>query len=404
MNTVEQADAILHQNLFCAPAHSVPLAKSLGHTLRETLYADRDFPHFDRATMDGIAIPFTAFANGERHFRILGTQAAGMPRLNLADLSDQNTPACIEIMTGAMLPFGTDTVLRYEDLHLSDGLATIQIEQVHLGQNIHYQGIDRKKGDVLIPIGRRITAAEIGTAATIGKVRLLVSRAPRTAIISTGDELVAVGDTPLEHQIRRSNVFSLQALLTGLCTESDLFHFPDDEKIIHEGLQDVLARYELVVLSGAVSAGKFDYVPKVLADLGVEKQFHQVAQRPGKPFWFGRSDIGTVVFALPGNPVSTFLCACRYVLPWLRESLGLVAEPAVFAILDNDITFKPDLTYFVPVKTRQQQGVLFAQTFAGHGSGDLANLNDADGFLELPRAQNVFAAGGAYRFWRYRVG
>lgn len=396
--TVEQASEIILQNALDLPAEAVPFAAALGRVLREDLCADRDFPPFDRVTMDGIAVRFSAFEAGRHSFRIAGMAAAGAPQTVLGHAEN-----CIEVMTGAMLPNGADTVVRYEDLHLENGVATIQIEAVTQFQNIHNQGIDRRAGDLLVPAGRRIGPAEIGTAATVGKEKLMVSRPPRTAIVATGDELVAVGAEPLPHQIRASNVFSVQALLAELGVAGRVFHFPDDEKTLREGLAKVLAEHELVVISGAVSAGKFDFVPTVLADLGVEKLFHAVAQRPGKPFWFGRQPgaAGARVFALPGNPVSTFLCTVRFVLPWLRRSLGMAAAPPEFAVLVNDLVFKPDLTYFVPVKLENRGGQLLAHTLAGHGSGDLANLNDADAFLEIPRGREQFRAGEVFGLWRF---
>ena len=156
-----------------------------------------------------------------------------------------------------------------------------------------------------------------------------------------------------------------------------------------------------MILSGAVSEGKFDFVPKVLHNLGVEKLFHKVAQRPGKPFWFGvkqsnQSHSQAMVFALPGNPVSTFLCAYRYVLPYVKSCLGLNRMPQEYAVLSQKIEFKPDLTYFLQVKLQNTEGALWAIAIAGGGSGDLANLNNADGFLELPRGRDLFEKGEIY--------
>jgi molybdopterin molybdotransferase len=397
----------------------VLLMDSLGRILAEDLVADRDFPPFDRVTMDGIAIRFEDFKRGIKNFRVTDIQAAGSPQM-----SWQGEGTCLEVMTGAILPEGCDTIIRYEDLKIENGIATVLIENIDFQQNIHKKGIDRKQNDVLLLSARtpsskgllteergvKITAAEIATAATIGKSVLKVVKLPKIAIISTGDELVDVHETPLLHQIRRSNVYSLAALLeTEFKISGDLFHFNDDETAITEGLSAILKEYEIVILSGAVSEGKFDFVPKALDNLGVKKLFHKVAQRPGKPFWFGVFNEKTVIFALPGNPVSTFLCACKYVLPFIKLRLGFKHE-IEYAVLAETVNFKPDLTYFIPVKLQNtvqedsfgEGGVLKAQPLAGHGSGDLANLNDSDGFLELPRGQEVFEMGTAYPLIRYR--
>ena len=400
MITVEQATKIILDNAQPTKAVKVPLMQSLGRILRENVVADRDFPPFDRVTMDGIAIDFARFEQGQRTFPIENIQAAGAPQLTL--LASNN---CIEVMTGAMLPVGTDTVIRYEDVEIKDGLAKIMLEYLGFRQNIHYKGIDKQKNDTLLKEGVKISSAEIGTFATVGKTEVWVSALPRVAIVSTGDELVEVGEMPLPYQIRRSNVFSVGAILRGVGgIEAEFFHYRDDERTITEGLKTLLEDFDIVILCGAVSEGKYDFVPKVLADLKVEKLFHKISQRPGKPFWFGKRH-KTVIFALPGNPVSAFLCAIRYIVPFLnkqRLDADSKFETNLKARLTTEVIFKPDLTYFLPVKVTNTEGELWATPCEGHGSGDLANLNDADGFLELPREQMVFGKNQLFHLFLYR--
>src|SRR5262249_20907514 len=151
---------------------------------------------------------------------------------------------------------------------------------------------------------------------------------------------------------------------------SSIFHLPDDPKILEKELHSILEKHDIIILSGGVSKGKFDYIPAVLEKLGIKKSFHQVKQRPGKPFWFGRSETKTV-FALPGNPVSTFLCYHRYIKPWIEKGLGIESRNTK-AILATDYTFKPDLTYFLQVKVDMSSGSLLATPEAGEGSGDFA--------------------------------
>ena len=388
---------------------NVKLQKSIRRILAEDIVADRDFPPFDRVTMDGIAINFSSFQKGQRSFFIENIQAAGQPPLILTDKSH-----CIEIMTGAVMPSGCDTVVRYEDLKIENGFAQIQIENIDFQQNTHKKGSDRKAGNVLIQKGTRLSAAEIGTAATVGKSILQVYTLPKVAIISTGNELVEINETPELHQIRRSNIYAIAALLADKFNiAAQLFHFDDNEAEITEGVKNILAEADLVILSGAVSEGKFDFVPKALELNGVKCLFHKVAQRPGKPLWFGQKEQekdgeednqkesdkqnGTVVFGLPGNPVSTFMCACRYVLPWIEQFLGQNKTPQ-YAMLSEGFSFKPSLTYFLQVKIENIQGVLTAKPTTGGGSGDLANLNDADGFLELPLEKTVFLKGEVFKF------
>lgn len=397
MISVAEAERIVLEQHINWGVEEVPLAEAMGHTLREPLEADRDFPPFTRVSMDGIAIRHAAFAAGVREFPIQATQAAGEPPLTL-----QMPEGCIEIMTGAALPEGADTVIRYEDLEIVDGRARLLIEEVKPGQNAHLQGLDRRRGSEIVPAGRLITAAEIGIAATVGKAKLRVARLPQTAVIATGDELVGITEHPLPHQIRMSNVHQILALLRDRKVPASYFHLKDNRPDLKERLADILEKQDVLILSGGVSKGKFDYVPEVMEELGVNRLFYKVQQRPGKPFWFGRSPAGQVVFALPGNPVSAFSGMHRYVLPWLRQNLGLPALPEEFARLGDDFSFKPRLTYYLQVKLRNEKAVLTAYPIKGKGSGDLANLADTDGLLELPEDRTDFKAGEVFRLFRFR--
>ena len=397
MLTPESATDLVLQNTPDFGTEIIFLSDSIGRVLAEPLIADRDFPPFDRVTMDGISIDFETFAKGQRDFPIAGLQAAGAAQLTL-----QIKTHCIEVMTGTMLPKGADTVIRYEDMMLENGHAKVQINEVKQGQNLHLKGSDRKQKDLIVLPNRIISAAEIGVAATVGKAQLLVKKLPRVVVISTGDELVNVEETPLEHQIRSSNVFVLQSLLSKWKIKAVQLHLPDVKEVVIAQLKHCLDNFDLLLLSGGVSEGKLDYVPEALAALGVEKIFHKVQQRPGKPLWFGKALEGATIFALPGNPVSAFLGAVRYVAPWLRKSLGLTVKPT-FAMLTEEVLFKPDLTYFLQVQISiNEKGQMLAKPVAGGGSGDLANLAEADGFLELPMGKEVYGKGETYAFWAYR--
>lgn len=400
MLTIHIATTLLLENAVDFGTESVHLTEAVGRVLAEPLIADRDFPPFDRVTMDGIAIDYQVFADGRRHFPIEGLQAAGAPQLTLREPMH-----CLEVMTGAMLPQGTDTVIRYEDVIIEESIAKIQIDNVIKGQNLHYKGSDRQQYNIIVNPNIIISPAELGIAATIGKAELLVRKLPRVAIISTGDEIVEVTETPLAHQIRSSNAYALQGLLARWGIQTNRLHLADNEALIIEELKKYLLEFDVLLLSGGVSEGKLDYVPKALKTLGVEQLFHKVQQRPGKPLWFGKASGGATVFALPGNPVSALMCAVRYVEPWLRKSLGLAPIVEKFAMLTEDITFKPDLTYFLQVQLHtDEQGRLLAKPLAGTSSGDLANLVEADGFLELPIGKDLYKKGEVFRFWGYRRG
>jgi len=371
------------------------LLDSLNRVLGEDVPADRDFPPYHRVTMDGIALAFESFSKGQVKFRIEGIQAAGMPqkKLNTAN-------ACLEVMTGAILPKGCDTVVRYEDIKILDGYAEIISNSIKKGDSLHRQGGDIKEKEEVLHSGVIISSAEIPLLASVGKARVSVYSLPKTAIISTGNELVEINAVPEQHQVRRSNVFALASGLMKYKVEPSLFHLQDDEGLIRDSLPKILATHDLVILSGGVSKGKFDLIPSMLEASGIQKHFHQVRQRPGKPMWFGTGN-GKTVFALPGNPVSTFLCYYKYIEPWLLKSLGVILQSQNVE-LDSDFTFELPLTYFLQVKVRNENGRLIATPIPGGGSGDFVNLKEVDGFLELPESGRIFKKGESYPFISFR--
>ncbi len=396
MVNVEEASAVVMTTLYKPFPEKVGVDEAVGRVLAEGIVADRDFPPFNRAAMDGIAIQYALWKSGRREFSIEAVQAAGEPQRKLLDSSN-----CLEVMTGAMLPKGTDTVIRYEDIKIESGLATVQIDDIALSQNVHLQSQDARQGEVLLEPGIILSPAEIALLASVGKSKVHVFSLPRAAIVSTGDELVEVNATPAPHQIRRSNTYALQAAMKSLGWESDAFHLPDEKESIVQSLREMIATYDVIILSGGVSKGKFDYIPDALTEIGVKKLFHQVNQRPGKPFWFGTSDTGKIVFALPGNPVSTYMCFYRYIKPWLFKSLGVEVQP-LQAILASDFSFAPNLTYFLQVELKFSDGRLMAYPHQGGGSGDFANLKNVCGFLELPADRSEFKMGEVFSYISFR--
>jgi len=397
MITVNEAEQIILSHQKDYGTEMLPFLAAQGRILAENILADRDFPPYNRVTMDGIAIRYADYEAGCRSFPIALTQAAGdAPPTDLAP----NT--CIEIMTGAACSAVVDTVIPYEHLQMANGVANILENPVVFGKNIHLQGSDRAQGDIVIHAGQRVGAAQINVAASVGKSELLVKKLPRVVILSSGDELVDVADTPLSYQIRRSNNYSTHAVLRRYGIEAVMLHLPDDLEVIRREVARCQLEFDVILLSGGVSMGKFDYIPQALETSGVQMHFHKVRQRPGKPFWFGTYGAKGVVFALPGNPVSTFMCLHRFVLGWLEASLGFPTAAPVFAALAKPLRFEPPLTYFIQVKLRQdQEARTWAEPLEGHGSGDFANLVDTDAFLELPAERTEFLVGEVFRVWDF---
>lgn len=394
--SVKEATSIILNNTEIFGVETIPLTNTLSRVLKESVFADRDFPPFDRVSMDGIAISKASFDKGIRSFKIEDIQAAGKAQINL-----NNPDYCIEAMTGAILPLNTDAVIPYEQINIENGIAKVLIDEISYFKNIHPKGFDKKENELLISENTIIGAAEIGVLATVGKTHVKVAKQPRIAIIATGDELVNVNQTPKPFQIRKSNVYSVLALLNELNLDADLFHLNDDKAALLKEIDQILKDFDILIFSGGVSKGKFDFLPQVLEELEVKKCFHSVKQKPGKPFWFGKKGSKTI-FAFPGNPVATFLNFIKYFKPWYLKSVGLDFESNNLAILEEDFTFKSDLTYYLQVKISNKFGMLFAKPIIGNGSADLVNLVEADGFLELTAEKSEFKKGSSLPYLPYR--
>ncbi len=371
---------------------AIALKSATGRILQEEALADRDFPPFNRSTKDGIALNYNPVSEGHRSFMIQGILGAGVQPVALKD-----TMSCIEIMTGAVLPDGTDTVVMYEKLRIENGYAHL-LEVPTQGANVHMAGSDAGLGTPLLPLNSVLTPGAIGILAAIGKTHPVVKKLPKILLISTGDELVAIDRQPKPYQIRISNTYSLNAALSYWGIQPVSTHMEDDRDIIRQKLVYAMQEMDVLLISGGVSKGKFDYIPGILHELGVKKSFHNILQRPGKPFWFGTDEkTGTVVFSFPGNPVSTFLCYYVYFVPWLKNSLGLpIPENKIY--LGHDTAAHPQLCLFKSAILKKEGGNLSVITKEGSGSGDLTLLSGTDGFIRLDSADKPYKKGTAVPF------
>ncbi len=391
MIAVEEALELVLKTSQNLGSEKVMLNDAIGRVLSEDVYADRSMPPFDRVTMDGIAILYTSFQDETTPFEVEAIGPAGSPRLTLND-----SRKCIEIMTGASLPEGADTIVRYEDIEKTDGTYRIK-KAVVKGQNIHQKGSDHTEDSILLKKGLEIKAIDINILATVGKSEIAVVKMPKVAVISSGDELVDVDQIPASYQIRKSNVHMISARLKQLGITSRTFHFKDDLDKIYEEMNQILDEYDVLLMSGGVSKGKFDFIPEILDRLGFTKVFHKVEQRPGKPFWFGKNE-KKIVFAFPGNPISTLACFQKYFIPWFEKSIGQ-DHIRLKAVLEEDVQFKPNLTYFAQAYLRQKEdGRYYARVQHGNGSGDIVNPSSMNGFIELPSGKELYKAGELYNF------
>jgi molybdopterin molybdotransferase len=253
----------------------------------------------------------------------------------------------------------------------------------------------------VVKAGVRLTGREIAVAAACGHPSLTVTHSPKVAVISTGDELVEVDALVAPHQIRRSNDYAIRAaLIKAGYPRADRFHLRDIRHEIEHMLWHILAEYDVVLITGGVSKGKFDFLPSELTRQGVRKIFQGVAQRPGKPFWFGLGARLTPVFALPGNPVSAYTCLHRYVLPALDHASGVAARVGFLAALAEPVAFKPKLACLLPVRISSgPRAELLATPGSVGTSGDFSGLVDTDGFVELPADTDDFPTGYVARYW-----
>jgi molybdopterin molybdotransferase len=248
-----------------------------------------------------------------------------------------------------------------------------------------------------------LRAPEIAVAASAGMARVRVSSQPAIMVVSTGDELIEPGDPITDYQIRRSNAYAVAATLRkrGFGRVGD-DHVLDDESLLRARLELHLTTHEVIILSGGVSMGKFDLVPKALMQLGVEEVFHNIAQRPGRPMWFGIGPQGQAVFGLPGNPVSTLVCLIRYVIPAIAEAMGTKRREPERLALAAPVTFQHALTYFLPVNIEHDDwGRPWANPRPPNGSGDFLSLAGTDGFVELPPGPNTYPKGFVTSVYRW---
>jgi molybdopterin molybdotransferase len=339
----------------------MPLAKTLGMNIAEKIVADRDFPPFDRVMMDGIAVKDITAPT----WKIEGILFAGEPVKAI-----KKTDGALEIMTGATAPRGTEAIIKIEDLSIEKKIATyIGKTPLEKGQHIHLQGADAPAGSVLVKKRTKIGPVEIAIAATVGKAHIEVESKPHVHIFSTGDEIVGLHETPADHQIRSSNVMMLKSVLLSKGFKANSSHLADSAEKIKASIDKALDSNDIILLSGGVSAGKKDLIPGVLAEAGFETVFHKISQKPGRPLLVATRPDGKVVFAFPGNPISTLTCFWVYFLPWVS------GEWPEYQVKEIKFLPKPsaELDQWIPVEN--------GEVLAHNGSGDLINWSRADGLV-----------------------
>lgn len=381
--SVAAAQAAIDKHIQPMPIASRSLHELTGLVLAESIYMERDQPPFDRVAMDGIALSSQWNRELSQGLLVAGTQAAGA-----APLSLPSTAHCIEVMTGAHLPHECDCVIPVEKIRIEDNRAFINADvSIAPWMNIHRRGSDARKGDEILKPGCLLRSVDIAVIASAGYAQVKAHTAPRVAVISTGDELIEPGNEIQDWQIRRSNSYALLSALKKFGLAATDVHLADKPDELRARLSSLIDAHDVLILSGGVSAGKFDFIPQVLNDIGVRTVFHKVLQRPGRPMWFGIRDDNKTVFALPGNPVSVLVCMYRYVMRGLSRAMGLTTSSPASAKLVGNFVAHPTLTTFVPVVLEKRTATIKARRNPLNGSGDLVSLLATDGFIELPPSE-----------------
>jgi molybdopterin molybdotransferase len=369
------------------PALSLAISEALGHILAQEIRCDREYPPFHRSTRDGYAVSASEVPRGAT-LRCVGEIKAGD---TVSQALDPGT--CIQIMTGAAVPPGSDAVVMIEFTHRSGDTITFG-RATQAGQNIVPRGSEARAGDLALQPGQRLGFAELAIAAQVGATTLRCHKKPRVAILSTGDEVVAITETPGPYHIRNSNTISLGAQVQLVGGEpvplvNALDRVDDLSAKIEQGLHE-----DILVLSGGVSMGKYDLVESVLKGMGAEFFFDAVAIRPGKPAVFGRCR-NTLVFGLPGNPVSTMVTFQLFVTPAVDILSGAAPRPLPLleATLAEPLAEKSGLTHFLPARLDWDSSSPKVRALPWHGSGDLSALTRANCFLVVPSDRSTLPAG-----------
>lgn len=369
------------------PTISLPISDALGHVLAEEIRTDREYPPFDRSTRDGYAVRASEATQGAT-LRCMGEIKAG------DSVTEALSPGtCIQIMTGGGVPSGADAVVMIEFTRREGDTVTFD-RQTQPGQNIVSRGSEARAGDLALAAGLRLGFAELAVAAQVGAASLRCYKKPRVAILSTGDEVVPITEMPGRFHIRNSNSVSLAAQIRLAGGEpvplgNALDRVDDLSAKIEQGLRE-----DILVLSGGVSMGKYDLVESVLKGLGAEFFFDAVAIRPGKPTVFGRCR-DTLVFGLPGNPVSTMVTFQLFAIPAIDILSGAEPRPLPFleATLTESLKEKPGLTHFLPARLDWTGSAPHVHALRWQGSGDIAALTRANCFLMLPADRQDISAG-----------
>jgi molybdopterin molybdotransferase len=406
MLTVDEALELVLARARPKDAVIAPLADALGSVLAEEVASDMDSPPHDKSLVDGYAVLAADLASGAARLEVLEEVTAGAVPTRAVTRGKAT-----RIMTGAPLPPGADAVvmIEYSELLATDNSSPVRVQlsprSTSPGQNIMRRAASMARGDVVLRPGCALGPIELGVLAEVGRASARVVGRPKVAVLTTGNELVPANEVPAAGQIRNSNGPLLLAAARGAgATVVDLGIARDEAAGLATLIERGLAS-DVLVISGGVSAGVLDLVPAALAALSVERVFHKVSLKPGKPLWFGIRTVAgreTLVFGLPGNPASSLVCFELFVRPALARLAGRsAAAPAtVPARLAIDYAHRGDRPTYHPARLSEQDGMATAEPLPWQGSADLRTLVDANALACFAAGDRAYAAGETIRAMR----
>ena len=399
MIPISQAIQIVLQHTPKLASEEVALPEAANRILAEDIVADTDLPPFDRAQMDGYAVRADDVARTPAQLKLVGESAAGAGWHH-----EMNAGEAVRIMTGAPVPAGADAVQQVELTREPNGAGTVEIlESVEAGRSIVRQASEIKAGQTVLRAGEDINAQTIATLASFGYARVKVGKRPRVAVMATGSELVDVSEKPGRDQIRDSNNYTIEAYarLAG-ASVNRLSLAGDEREELKRQMTGAVDYYDVLVTSGGVSMGVYDFTKAAFKELGAEIFFERVALRPGKPTVFGR--IGkTLIFGLPGNPVSVAVTINLFVRAALRAMQGATQTSLTpfTAILMRDVKGSPGRESYLPAVLRtDEKGSLLAEPLKWGGSSDFVSFARATALINVPADAKTVAAGSIVRGYR----
>ena len=400
MIPVAEAIRIVRAHTSTLPSERISLENARGRFLAQDIVADSDLPPFDRSQMDGYALRASDVQTVPAKLRVVGESAAGRGWHN-----EMKSGEAVRIMTGAPVPAGADSVQQVElTRELKDGAEVEILETVTHGRSIVKRGSEIKAGEKVLGAGEQINAAVMAVLASFGYGQIKVGRSPRVAVLATGSELVAVGQKPGQDQIRDSNNYSIAAYaeLAGAVVER-LPLAGDDTDLLKRQIAEASDRADIVITSGGVSVGAYDFTKPALRELGAEFFFERVALRPGKPTVFARLPKGTLFFGLPGNPVSvsvTFNLFARTAMLAMQGAKDPVL-PADSAVLARSVKGAAERESYLPAQlSTTEDGTLMAAPLKWGGSSDFVGFVRATSLIIVPQNTRVLEAGTRVRVVR----